>query len=444
MVTTGKKVGIILYNYPLSVSSTHINSAHLFAQKGYEVYIFIDKYSYNEKLLNFSENNIHIISISQEQMLFNDFLSNFHGLYRNKFLDEQIRKFSTFCFIILNLIQKIAVRMFGEKYLFPKTSYSKLLFSSFPLKIIFFKEFLLSKEISRKINGSFNFFIGTDATGLIIAYYVSEKNNSNLVYYNLELLLESECQSIFKLLTKSIERELNRKCAFTIIQDSTRSNHLIQDNSIGREKILLLPVSALGDQITSKSTYFHDLFGINYKKKIVLYAGNISEWSMCLELAQSVKNWPEEYVLIMHSWNKPSNNYLKQITPLVDNKKIFLSTQPVSWSDLPLLLSGADIGLAFYKNLGKNFYETGLSSNKLAQYLQVGLPVITSDYPTFHEIIYKYRCGLCTNNLDTLCNDLEQIMNNYETYRENAFLCFNEVYNFSRNFDKVLEKLKEL
>ena len=113
----------------------------------------------------------------------------------------------------------------------------------------------------------------------------------------------------------------------------------------------------------------------------------------------------------------------------------------MEWQSLPELLSSADIGLIFYQNLWENFYETGSSSNKLAQYLQVGLPVITSAYPSFREVIEKYKCGKCTNNPEEIEKRANEIFLDYAAYRNNAFKCYQEKYEFSKHFKVVIDKI---
>jgi glycosyltransferase involved in cell wall biosynthesis len=439
-----KKIGIILYNYPLGASSSLINSARLFAKNGYEVYFFVDRDSYNKKLLNFSETGIHIFLITKRQMLFgNLFLNDSKYSVRSKIVPA-IDKFASLCFIFLNFLSYMISLCLGNLILSRMRSCQKRKKFALLIKIILFKEDLMAKEIVKKMGGKFDFIIGSDAHGLIIARNVAKKDNTNLIYYNLELLLESECKSTYELVIKETERVISRKCIFTIIPDASRSQLFQKDNGIENNKIVLLPVSALSTPVHLKSAIFHEMFNISPDKKIVLYAGNLVDWSLCLEIAYSAKNWPDQFVFIIHTWRENTDAYIEKIKKIVDNQKIFLSTKPVSWDDLPHLLSGADIGLVFYKNLGKNFYETGLSSNKMAQYLQVGLPVITSDYPTFHQIIQKYRCGKCTNNINSIGVQLEEIFLQYDLYRKNAFMCFNEIYDFSQNFNKVILKIKEL
>lgn len=440
-----KRVGIIVFQYPITGSSSHINIARILAQKGYLVDFFLDTTSFNSNFLSFPEKEIRIIQVKREEMARallatgsprkdSDITSGVKGIFYRRVYN------------FLVLVSRITGNLIAKRYLADDAPIVALLKKSWLLKMVFIQEVLFAKAIERVVESRYNFFLGSDANGLIAAGLASEKIGVKIVYLNLELMLESECITAGERLKKRIERELNRKSEYTIIPDEARAEHLIHDNNIDREKILLLPVSAFGDPFEGKTPYFRSLFKISPDKIVVLHAGNIAGWTYCKEIAESALTWPEPFVLVIHTWRTSiaHDPDLTRIKGFVDNRKIFLSLDPVPWDRLPELLAGADIGLAFYKNLGKNFLETGSSSNKLAQYLQVGLPVITSDYPTFRDIINRYACGKCTNDFSQLGSLLAEIQSNYQEYRKNAFTCFSEVYEFSRNFDKIFSRIQEI
>ena len=94
---------------------------------------------------------------------------------------------------------------------------------------------------------------------------------------------------------------------------------------------------------------------------------------MCLEIAEAAQNWSDDLVLVLHSARKDvDTKYVDRIRKRASQKEIYLSLSPIQWDLVPDLISSADIGLIFYRNIDLNFYETGSSSNKLVQYLQVG------------------------------------------------------------------------
>ena len=309
----------------------------------------------------------------------------------------------------------------------------------------FFKDlFVFYRKISNYIDDEYVCIIGVEPEGIIAAFLMNKK--IPIIYFNLELLLEKECKSPEKKKLKFLERDCNKKSYITLIADERRAKYLMDDNNIPEEKIVYVPVSALGDIYRDKSDYLRRILNISRDKKIVLYVANIVPWSMSLEIAEAAQRWNDDKVLVLHTWrtNLSNNPYINQIRNLTKNKKVYLSLNPVEWESLPELLSSADIGLIFYQNQGANFYETGSSSNKLAQYLQVGLPVITIDFPSFREVIEEYKCGKCAKNpeeIETLANE---IFSNYNAYRNNAFTCYQEKYEFSKYFKIVIDKIKNI
>jgi glycosyltransferase involved in cell wall biosynthesis len=186
------------------------------------------------------------------------------------------------------------------------------------------------------------------------------------------------------------------------------------------------------------------MYGIPREKKVLLYAGYL--WAICVEMAQAAQTWNDDFVLVLHSWleNMRDQPYVNQIRKLTKSNKVYLSLAQLDWQKMPDLLSSADIGLVFYQNLGPNFYEIGHSSNKLVQYTQVGLPTITSDFPSLREVINKYQCGECGNGPEDIEHLAEIIFDDYERYRTNAFSCYENEYNFSKYFKKVVERIKEI
>jgi glycosyltransferase involved in cell wall biosynthesis len=66
---------------------------------------------------------------------------------------------------------------------------------------------------------------------------------------------------------------------------------------------------------------------------------------------------------------------------------------PVSHDDIYSFLENYDVGLAFYENTNLNNYYC--APNKVYDYIQLGMPVITNDYPGLKEIIADNKIGVC-------------------------------------------------
>jgi len=247
-------------------------------------------------------------------------------------------------------------------------------------------------------------------------------------------------------LLKDAEIICSRRCNFTVIPDENRGKVFAKANGIEEAKIKYLPISTSGDAIVRKSRYFRDLFNIPNDKKIVLYAGNIIEWAMCREIVESVDKWCSDFVLVLHTWRTDiaSSRYYQELVSIAIPNRVYFSTEPVAYEKLPEVLSSADVGLLFYKAIDENFTEIGSSSNKLAQYVQVGLPVIASDFPSIRRIFDKYGNGICVEHPHHIGDALEAIFEDYDKFRQGAFNSYMSHYNFSEAFKPILSELKDM
>ncbi|MEM1084360.1 MAG: glycosyltransferase [Verrucomicrobiota bacterium] len=70
---------------------------------------------------------------------------------------------------------------------------------------------------------------------------------------------------------------------------------------------------------------------------------------------------------------------------------------PVAYEEIPALLSGYDIGLAFYMHTGLNNYFC--APNKIYDYFMGGMPVITNSFPGLKKVVEEGRLGACIDEV---------------------------------------------
>lgn len=283
-------------------------------------------------------------------------------------------------------------------------------------------------------------FIGLEPGGLFVATIVGILRGVPVVYHNMELLLSQEIQDGRKLLIKWLERQCNHRAVLTLIQDEARADLLCQDNHIPRSSIEIMPCGVLGPPITERTEYLQRKHGIPASDKIVLYAGKITRWARIGELVQQANQWPNGWVLAIHGFGQ----YVQEVRNVISrgSGRVILSTELLPQDQLESLLSSGDIGIALYEDLGANFRHTGSASNKLAQYLKCGLPVITNDFPSMRGIVEKYGCGVCVHDESQVIEAAECIMMDYDQYRANALRCFAEHYDLMRYWRAVIGRLE--
>lgn len=468
-----KKIGIIVFHYYLANSLSVISSATILAKEGYDVHIFIDRFIYERSKASFDEDNISIHPIDMSTDAYMHYARNETALkgwqafttnISAQLSDKKLSRRASFLLRViqlanrnlqatkLKLTEKLTDLTMPLRYSSYERAFSRASINTIVNYTQQFFPFLVEfqQKIVEDLDEDYVCLLGVEPFGLIAATLAAnackEKRSIPTIYYNLELRLEKECHTVESRVLKSLERLCNQSCYLTIVQDKKRAKLLRDDNHLEKDSMICIPVSGLAKPSHAKGEFLQNTYGIPSEKKVLLYAGNLLPWALCVEMAQAAQNWNDDFVLVLHSWREDATKdpYVNRIARLADGRKVYLSLLHVDWQKMPELLASADIGLSFYERLGENFYEIGHSSNKLVQYLQVGLPIITSDFPSLKDVVAKYQCGECANGPDDIEKLASKIFDDYERYRANAFRCYEDEYDFSKYFKKVIERIKEI
>jgi len=111
-------------------------------------------------------------------------------------------------------------------------------------------------------------------------------------------------------------------------------------------------------------------------------------------------------------------------------------------------IQGSTIGMALYDYLPSFGYKLGsLGNNKIFEYMAAGIPMITTDFVLWKEIIDKYHCGICVNphNPNDIASAIKYLMDNPKLCKEmgdNGRKAVTEYYNWSSQ-EEILFKAYE-
>lgn len=301
---------------------------------------------------------------------------------------------------------------------------------------------LIDKAMSVIQSDEYLCLIGVEKAGLVWAGLVGERTGLPWIYYSLELYTsDNKYVTSNSIRYKRAEKQYHQKAIATIIQDKDRSDVIFKDNEVINGRALFVPVSILAKAAKKRCEYLRKRYSISDNKVIVLYFGQISEWRLCEEIMLEARDFNDETVLIIHG--KLSSDRDKYLGLAVDGK-VIISDRLVPDSEIGQLIGSAGIGLVFYRESILNEYLTGSASEKLALYLQAGVPVIMFDYPSFRKLNDKYQFGVCIRELKELPIAIETIGEDYSLYRNNAFAAFLDHYEFRSNFKTVLDFIESL
>jgi glycosyltransferase involved in cell wall biosynthesis len=188
--------------------------------------------------------------------------------------------------------------------------------------------------------------------------------------------------------------------------------------------------------IKERSQYLHQLFNIEPSTKILLYFGAVFQERKIDELVETFENsCDNNFELVIHGPGDFSH--------LDKSKKIKLSNQLLDYDDLHLIINSASIGLALYDNGWPNTRLTAFASEKIARYLQAGVPFIAFENESYINLQNQFLCCELIERMDELSRAMNKIMSNYESYREFAYQAYSKYYRIEETVKPLINYIKD-
>jgi hypothetical protein len=214
--------------------------------------------------------------------------------------------------------------------------------------------------------------IGTPVLGAWVAYKTAYFQKIPY-YYLADELLEHLLKGSTEAKRKKLVRQnyiANKKARATIALGEERYTIQKQQNKIDfPHPHMVLPNAQAGKAIKLRSNYFRDIFNIEDRKPILLFAGTLN-WNLAKKIFEESRNYSDrEYHLVFQS---------RTVGLMGDNSHSFIkmSTIPIPSSMMNYAVSSADIGLVLYDKESVHETNNGFTGGKIGTYLKNGLPLI--------------------------------------------------------------------
>jgi glycosyltransferase involved in cell wall biosynthesis len=184
------------------------------------------------------------------------------------------------------------------------------------------------------------------------------------------------------------------------------------------------------------------LLGIPANRKIILYFGHVWERRYVLELTQAAQSFPEDWLLVMHG--PTADCTAQRIRQLDQRNRVMLSQKMVPSELVQEVIASADVGLLFYSGESHNERLTAFASEKIALYMQCGVPFIAFDYPGFRRLAEEEHCGRVVRQFEELPEAIRSILKRWDEFSAGAHQAFAKHYSFADSFAKVVEAIERL
>jgi glycosyltransferase involved in cell wall biosynthesis len=238
------------------------------------------------------------------------------------------------------------------------------------------------------------------------------------------------------------EKKYHRKSYASIIQDKARGDVLFADNKVKPERVLYVPVSLLGSSRKTRTSFVQDRFNLGTDHVLILQFGYLHSRRYCVDLARLAQGFPEQWALVMHGF-PASDEELAKIRAADSGHRVLFSLDPVQPSRVWEVASSVHIGLSLNRPTNVNDRLVINSSERVALFLQCGIPMVAFDNPGF-EILEQRRCGVVIGSIDELPAAIERVLASWDEFSDNARALYDERYEFRANYRKVVDMLKDL
>ena len=296
--------------------------------------------------------------------------------------------------------------------------------------------------------GDHEILIGGDPGSLIAAHYLAKRKNGTLIYWSLELYIEKQLSNFGLKIIKRAERKCNQHALCTVDFGDIRCKILQKENGLDPKTMISIPNSQIGRGEIVRHYFFNDKFNIPRNKVIILHAGGLfGPWLHVKDIFRSIPEWPDDYILVLHTHQRPYSMCGFSIPEEYINRKIFLSDDPVPFDQLDMVYSSCDIGIMVHGptggSLNENLYYSDLSVGKIFHHLKAGVPIIVRNLPGYPELIEGRQAGVCINGPSDIVPAIQKILANHNDYRFNAVKLHDE-FRFELYHMKLSERLNGL
>lgn len=265
------------------------------------------------------------------------------------------------------------------------------------MKLIFRKGFLFYANFNIRL---FFFLLRNKADGLVsndldtlpANYFISKIKKIPLIFDSHEYFPEVPeliHRPIVKKIWTGIEKLFLPKIKYGYTVCKSIANIYKNNYQVNFDVVRNLPFRI------NKNNNFKTLLPVE-SKKVIIYQGSLNI-GRGIELVIDAMKYLENTLFIIAGEGDISK-YLKEKVKKsgLENKINFTGKIPLK--DLSSFTIQADLGISLEENLGLNYYFA--LPNKLFDYIQAWVPVLTSDFPEMSAIVKSYNIGLTSNERD--------------------------------------------
>ena len=282
-------------------------------------------------------------------------------------------------------------------------------------------------------------------------YIASRVSGSKWLYHNHDISITKKRWGFYPLL-KWLEKSCARRADIVAFPQAERAECFAEEAKLLRKPLIVMNGPRMNwsqiEGIHPEIDKLKKRFG-----KVVLYQGGLN-WKRGLrQVIQSMPYWkPQAGLCLIGTTNLwPSfpieaNKLARELG--VNEKLLILPTVP--YNELPMITNHCDIGLSVMSTLEQddniNIQFLAGASNKLAEYMACGLPLVVPDTAEYRKMIRDKDLGVLVDCSDpvSIAEGINRLLDSEKLYSEASMKvreAFEKIYNYETQFEKVLNAI---
>ncbi|MBX3008554.1 MAG: glycosyltransferase family 4 protein [Melioribacteraceae bacterium] len=313
-----------------------------------------------------------------------------------------------------------------------KGKFSLLFYLRFAFKLI--------KEVT-KLNC--DVYFAEDFYTLPFLYIIARFKNAKVIYNSREIyafLGGHQNRPILSKIVGIIERYFIKKVDLVLTTGEMDSEFL--EKFYGIHNTLVIRNIPLAQPINYKFDFRKEL-GIPEDKTILLYQGVIIGGRGFKPTLEAMKLMPDVYLVVLGDGErqKEYEEYARDLGIL--GRVFFMGT--IAQSELINYTAGGDLGICLIENISVSYYHA--LPNKLFEYINAGLPVISSNLPQMKKIVEQYNVGIVIDDLsaESIASSIKKLISEkglMNKYSSNCLETSKEL-NWQKEYERIRDRLFE-
>lgn len=233
-----------------------------------------------------------------------------------------------------------------------------------------------------------------DVNTLPTAWLAAKLSRARLIYDAHEISTSREGYAGLRRLVAWIEGALMPRAHGTITTTEARAKFFARAYGIDRPVVLQ---NRPRRQLLQGGSRIRDELRLVEPWPIVLYQGGVQQGRGLERLVRVAALVPNAYFVFIGGGRLDASLRSIAAELMLEDRVYFIPT--VALAELPSYTASASIGVQPIENTCLNHYTT--DSNKLFEYVQAGLPVVSSDLPEIRLVVRAHELGLLVSPGDT-------------------------------------------